>query len=374
MIKFTIITICYNEEERIGKTVESVLQQTNREYEYIIVDGASTDQTLNILSSYKNAVMRIYSEPDSGISDAFNKGIAYSNGEYLLFLNSGDYFLENDVLERVANDIKNCSEEVITFAIKSIISNFLPDSEREGIKLWNESLIPHQGSFIKKEVFTKVGGFNPYYKIRMDYDFFTRCRIQNITFKCIPKQIVYYDSSGVSSTDNYNAQREGLAVRLLYEEAISKQELDVIQYLVGGDGVEVSKVREELEIQRSLAIKHFKIMMLMNRWIHMLQCGKVSSNYFTKKAVCCIAIYGWGYLGKCLADELQGTDIKVEYVIDQNKKISSEDVTVYNWVDAWPEVDMIVVTPVNEYQNIRKKIKSKMKCRVVSIEEVITER
>lgn len=372
MVKFTIITICYDAEESIGKTVESVLKQTNTEYEYIIIDGASTDETLSILKNYQNPNMKIYSEPDQGISDAFNKGVIHSCGKYLLFLNSGDYFLNNDVLEEVSRSMVNSSEEVITFSIKGMLTDTLPDCESTGKRLWEESLIPHQGSFIKREVFAKVGMFNKTFKIRMDYDFFCRCYREGISFKCIPKCIVYMDSNGVSATDEYNFQREGLAIRLLYGKRVQAEELRVMQYLTGHDGMTVSEMQEKLEIQRRSLGKYYKIMIAMYRWIRALQNGKDSSQFFLGKAVYHIGIYGWGYLGKCLAHGLQGTSVKVEFVIDQNKKGEFFGGRIYNWEDTWPKVDMIVVTPFYEFTNIKKKIKNKIRCKVVSIEDVIT--
>lgn len=372
MVKFTIITICYNAEETIDKTVESVLRQTYKEYEYIIVDGSSTDDTLKILRNYKSPNIRIYSEPDQGISDAFNKGIIHSYGEYLLFLNSGDYFLNDNMLEEISKDMMNCSEEVVTFSIKSILNGMFPDCENEGQRLWENSLIPHQGSFIKREVFTKVGMFNTAFKIRMDYDFFCRCYRQGISFKCIPKAIVYFDSGGVSATDEYGYQKEGLAVRLLYGRSVQAEELEVLQHLTAHDGMEVSVMQKKIEMQRRSLEKYYRILMVMDKWIHALQSGKDITQFFKEKAIYHIGIYGWGYLGKCLADGLRGTSITVDYVIDQNKKGDFFGGKIYNWEDTWPKVDMVVVTPLYEFINIKQKIKSKMKCKVVSIEDVIT--
>lgn len=367
---FSIITICLNAESSIKKTLSSVLKQEYKNYEYIIIDGASTDKTLHILNKSKNEKVKIYSESDRGISDAFNKGIRYSKGKYLCFLNSGDYFCDEYVLKNVSNDLKKYSEEIVSYSITSIMNECFPKNESEGYENWRESMIPHQGCFIRRDVFEKVGEFNINFKVRMDYEFFSRCYIQNISYKCIPKVIVYYDSSGISSTDEYHVHKEGLAVRLIFKEQVSPDELKIMQYLIRCNGNYENDLEKELEQQKKIANKHFKIMMAMNSWIHTLQDGKHIEQYFKKSCVNNIAIYGWGYLGKSMAYELQKTDISVKYVIDQNK-YNFDDINLYDWNDSWPEVDMIVVTPFYEYQNIRKKIKDKIKCKIISIEEVI---
>ena len=373
MIKFTIITVCYNAEDSIAKTVGSVLQQTYKNYEYIIVDGASKDNTVHILEEYKNPLMCIYSEPDKGISDAFNKGISYSQGEYLCFLNSGDYFIDKDVLKNVFRDLEVYAEDILSYSVRHVINNFFPKSEEEGKKLWQESIIPHQGSFTKREVFTKVGGFNIYFKIRMDYEFFTRCYKYGITCKCIPRVIACYDSSGISSTDSYHAHKEGLAVRLLHKEQVNTGEINIMRNLVQHDGLHENKTENELENQRRIIDRYYKIMKAMNSWICALQRGKLTVYYFNERLVQSIAIYGWGDLGKCLENELRDTNVQVRYVIDRNKNnIGDKDIKIYSLDDdTWPDVDMVVVTPFYEYQSIKERIKEKINCRIVSIEDII---
>ena len=92
-MKFSIVTICYNSEETIEETIQSVIMQDYSDYEYIIVDGASTDNTLQIVNKYRGSISKCISEADKGISDAFNKGIELAEGEYITFLNSDDIML-----------------------------------------------------------------------------------------------------------------------------------------------------------------------------------------------------------------------------------------------------------------------------------------
>lgn len=100
-MRYTIITINFNNRSGLKRTIESVLQQTNRDFEYIIIDGGSTDGSLEVIKSYEDRLAYWVSEPDKGVYNAMNKGILQANGEYLNFMNSGDYFYANTVLEEV---------------------------------------------------------------------------------------------------------------------------------------------------------------------------------------------------------------------------------------------------------------------------------
>lgn len=104
---FTIITVTYNAQGTLAPTLESVDRQTCTHYEHLIIDGASTDGTLDITRDHPNSHRRVFSSPDNGIYDAMNKGLAMANGEYLIFLNSGDSFHSPDTLQRIADTIIN---------------------------------------------------------------------------------------------------------------------------------------------------------------------------------------------------------------------------------------------------------------------------
>ena len=103
--KFSVITVTYNAEKVLEDTVQSVISQTYHHVEYIIIDGASKDGTLEIVNRYRNRINQLVSEPDKGLYDAMNKGIALATGDYLCFLNAGDSFHEDDTLQKMVHSI-----------------------------------------------------------------------------------------------------------------------------------------------------------------------------------------------------------------------------------------------------------------------------
>lgn len=127
--KFTVITVCYNAEATLEDTIQSVISQTYHHVEYIIVDGASKDRTMDIVNRYRERISVVVSEPDKGLYDAMNKGIRLATGDYLCFLNAGDSFHEDDTLQQM---------------VHSIHGTLLPDV------LYGETeLVDHEGHFLR---------------------------------------------------------------------------------------------------------------------------------------------------------------------------------------------------------------------------------
>ena len=106
-MKISVITVCRNSEETIERTLQSVACQTCKDFEYIVVDGVSTDSTLEIIDKYKSHISKFISEPDKGIYDAMNKGAKMAEGEYIVFLNADDVFIHENVLSLVAEKMKD---------------------------------------------------------------------------------------------------------------------------------------------------------------------------------------------------------------------------------------------------------------------------
>lgn len=206
-MKISVITVCRNAEKYIEKAVQSVVSQTYKDLEYIIIDGNSQDGTKAIIEQYHNRISRFISEPDSGIYNAMNKGLRFAKGDYIGFLNADDYFVDENVIEDVVYfltahpdcDFVYGNLEVRYASGKTILVKSQPPE-----KMFDEMIcgcLPHQASFAKADLFfSRVGLFNEGNKISSDYEWFLRL-VYNETVKLChyPRTIASYYSGGLSS-------------------------------------------------------------------------------------------------------------------------------------------------------------------------------
>lgn len=201
-IKITVITVTYNCKKYIEKTLESISTQTYKNIELIIVDGKSNDGTWEIINNYKSKITKKISEKDSGIYDAMNKGIALSSGEYIFFLNAGDIFVNDTVVENVCKKIT--SEDVVYGNVilveknnKKIVKKFPKSLDFKFMVL---DTICHQAVFMKKELLNKYK-FNQNEKIFADYELWIKIFLnKNIwNIKKIDINIAEYNLEGISS-------------------------------------------------------------------------------------------------------------------------------------------------------------------------------
>lgn len=173
MSKISIITINFNNLDGLKRTVESVISQTWQEFEYIVIDGGSTDGSVVYIESQSTHFDYWVSEPDKGIYNAMNKGIAKATGEYILFLNSGDHFFNNTVLEKNQNYISEY--DLIYFAMLLIGEGTSEKScYPDKLSFYNlyKGSLPHPSTFIRAKLFEKIGLYDESYKIASDWKFF----------------------------------------------------------------------------------------------------------------------------------------------------------------------------------------------------------
>ena len=201
-MKLSIITINFNDAKGLEKTIQSVINQTYKDFEYIVVDGASTDGSVDVIKKYSDKLTHWVSEPDSGIYNAMNKGTRMASGEYCLYLNSGDFLADNDVLEKAFN--YNFTEDIVSFGL--ILFNDkkewlqLPPNDISLFTFTNGSL-PHPSTFIKKRVLDKIGGYNETYKIVSDWCFFLDALIVNqCSYKVHEDILSKFNCFGISGT------------------------------------------------------------------------------------------------------------------------------------------------------------------------------
>lgn len=206
----SVITVNLNNKEGLQRTVESVIQQRFRDFEFIIVDGASTDGSIEVIKKLAGRSMENFhwlSEPDSGVYEAMNKGIRMSTGEYLLFLNSGDYLVDDRVFENIFSKPHtgdflagkcNVSENG-----KVIHTTNPPENITFGF-LYNHGLA-HQSTFIKREVFHKYGMYLEEFRYNADIEFWYRTIIlQNCSTETLPYIITDYNIHGISTKEKFS--------------------------------------------------------------------------------------------------------------------------------------------------------------------------
>ncbi|MBK8945500.1 MAG: glycosyltransferase [Ignavibacteriae bacterium] len=208
--KISIMTVCKNSSRTIEKSIKSVVEQNYKNIEYIIVDGASDDNTLEIINKYKNTIAKIISEKDSGIYNAMNKALDFATGDFLFFLNADDNLYSP---KSIQNFVNNVSENI--FKNNDIFYGDVIIKENEKIvNHWKSSpvskfsifrgSIPHPATFYKKGSFEKCGKFDESFKLAADYEWFMRALIKyNLKFYYFGEIISEFYKGGVSTKKNY---------------------------------------------------------------------------------------------------------------------------------------------------------------------------
>jgi len=196
----TVVTVVYNGEQFLEETILCVINQTYDNVEYIIIDGGSTDGTLDIIRQYEHAIDYWVSEDDKGIYDAMNKGIDLASGDWINFMNCGDYLYEDTILSVIFNKQKYGDCQVIygNQEIRYPSGRKRVVSAGEVDKLWECSQFCHQAAFVSSR-YHKAHKFNLEIKIVADYEFFYLAWRSNVKFRAIDRTVCSFDASGVSN-------------------------------------------------------------------------------------------------------------------------------------------------------------------------------
>lgn len=359
-LKFSIITVCYNAEDTIRDTMESVLKQTWIDFEYILVDGASVDKTLQIVKEYgqKDSRIRWYSEPDNGIYDAMNKGIRYAKGHFVYFLNAGDEFHSRYVLEEIAQTIVDSQADIIIgnigFKTGAGIKEkkyFVGEALME--LLQNGDCVCHQAVFASATCLTE--GFDEDFKICADYNWLCQMVNQGRHITKTEVLIADYDPYGISNQACYQKLHWNESfdvVRRNFPELDTKQLIRI----------------QNLFIQER---KNRFLYECMNQWLILKQRQIDICSFFMQRGIVRIAIYGMHYLGQRLYEELQGSPVTIAYGIDRGHPIGMDGLRIVAPEDDLVAVDAVVITPVFDFREIRDKLSQKLCCPMFSIEEIL---
>ena len=204
-LKFTVVTVVYNAESILAKTIESVLNQSYAPYEYLIIDGKSTDNTIEIADSYKDRfaekhiTYRVISEKDTGIYNAMNKGVRMATGDFLSFLNAGDWY-ETDALQKVNNFYHQDSFDLTYGGL-----NYINPNGSVTVKMSKYDKFPvtsrhwnHPSMFLKREIYQKYG-FDERFRAYADFHLYTKLRKTNTKIRVIPEIITNFPADGIST-------------------------------------------------------------------------------------------------------------------------------------------------------------------------------
>ncbi|MDA9312916.1 glycosyltransferase [Vicingaceae bacterium] len=211
-MKVSIITVCYNSATTIEDTIQSVLGQTYDAIEYIIIDGASSDETLQIMDKYKNDISVLVSEKDKGMYDAINKGIQLSTGDIIGILNSDDFYIDNSVISEVVQQMQREKADslysdlyyVATEDTNKVVRNWVSGkyNRQKFLCGW---MPPHPTFFVKRKAYEKYGNFNLDLKSAADYELMLRFLHKNNISTCyLPRPLVRMRVGGMSNVSLIN--------------------------------------------------------------------------------------------------------------------------------------------------------------------------
>ena len=223
--KVSIVTVCYNSGDTIEDTIKSVLNQSYSNIEYIIIDGLSTDNTLEIVNKYQDKIAEVISEKDNGLYDAINKGIELSSGEIVAILNSDDLYQDNKVIEDVItlfekDSLETCYGDLVYVdridTSKTI--RYWKSGEYEDGLFFKGWMPPHPTFFVKKEVYNKYGSFNLELKSAADYEIMLRFIHKNkVKIGYLPRVTVRMRVGGVSNVSILNRLKANREDRKAWE-------------------------------------------------------------------------------------------------------------------------------------------------------------
>jgi len=227
----SVVTVTYNAASVLEETILSVINQTYPNIQYIIIDGGSTDGTIDIIKKYENRISYWISEPDKGIYDAMNKGINKATGEWINFMNAGDSFCDLDVIRDFVKELQDIDADVLYGGVKHIMpygNKILPPLSPKNIL--HDMPCSHQAIFIKTSV-QKFFLFDLKFKMAADYNLFYNLYNKGFIFRQIPLCIANSEGTGESYKNNTLTMREVLLINGAYNFFIPRLKYEIKRLL-----------------------------------------------------------------------------------------------------------------------------------------------
>lgn len=240
--KLSIITINYNNALGLQKTIESVVSQSFTDFEFVIVDGGSSDESCEIIKKYESKVSKWISEKDNGIYHALNKGIQLATGEYLLFLNSGDILYHNEVLKNNFNHLDGTA--IISFDIHiqgQGIDQIIQHPDQMHFSFLFDVTLAHQSTIIQKKLFDQIGLYDESLKIVSDWKFFIEAITNHkASYKAVHDVLAFYFLDGISSSS------EGSFLRKKERDIVLKNDFKLFY----SDYMKANEMKQIFELNR----------------------------------------------------------------------------------------------------------------------------
>lgn len=326
--KVSIITVSYNAVNSIERTIRSVLEQSYKNIEYIVIDGQSMDGTQTVIEKYRKYINYYVCEPDNGIYDAMNKGILMATGDIIGIINSDDWY-EMEAVEKVVNCFQSTDAEVVYGNIWNIGKN---GEKKCNIKspinhIYFSMVTPHPSVFVKRSIYKKHGMFNVNYKIAADYELILRFYSNGVVFRYIDEMIANFSEGGVSSIKMLECAEEARRISLCYMPSNRDDILEQIEKKYS-----TSKYKSLMQ----------KAPMVVYRVIEM-KMAEIEKE---------IIIFGTGIWGKEFYEVLRNCNIPVKLFVDNDKKKWGTKIDGV-WIDS-PEIlkkfDGYVIIAVKNFQ------------------------
>ena len=260
--KLSIITINLNNLSGLKRTVESVVNQTWKDFEHIVIDGGSTDGSAEYIQEMQEYFNFWVCEPDKGIYNAMNKGIKQSSSDYLLFLNSGDSFIDENSMATIFDEI-NLNVDFISFAVIDSLGKKSDAPKILSAAFFLTNILPHQSTLIRRNLFTEFL-YNENYKIVSEWEFFIRkIVIEGASYVVLSKVIVCFDAFGISNQENYKTLQNEERNQVI-ESVFSKPiQYDLYELLELKQKLNKRRLRLIEEIERSVFLSWCATILLL---------------------------------------------------------------------------------------------------------------
>jgi glycosyltransferase involved in cell wall biosynthesis len=297
--KISIVTACFNAVKTIEQTIQSVINQTYENIEYIIVDGASTDGTIDVIRKYEDKIDIIISEGDKGIYDAFNKGANVATGDYIQYLNADDYLATSDVIEGISWFLTKKSNPVLVYGGILMVDEvtdykIIRNQSVSTSEIQQGKMIPHPATFVRRDILLLTGLFDTQYSIAADYDLI--CKIFSDYESSIyyyPQLITFFRIGGLSNAFK-NRERVKKEVQAIVKKHYNHEINNTLQE--SNEGYYKKWIEKQIFENKSIA------------------------NLLIEKNIDKVALWGTGELAIMIYKDLTNKGLKVLFFIDNNEE------------------------------------------------------